>query len=102
MMRLKCFAHPGQPATGFTIGQSLSGRGGRGVVHLQRTLIGIELVELAASPPPMGPGFANELIQEADRLEIWASTYREAGEDWTDFRLFRGDREVARCRISSF
>jgi len=53
----------------------------------------------ALAEPPLGPGFSDSLVAQADRLEVWASEVKEPGEDWCEFRLFRGGTLLAQQRV---
>ncbi|MFX0200222.1 MAG: hypothetical protein ACFFCW_29230 [Candidatus Hodarchaeota archaeon] len=42
----------------------------------------------AIQKPPKGPGFSEEEVRNIDRLEVWASSFTDPGEDYTDWKLF--------------
>ena len=42
----------------------------------------------AIQKPPIGPGFSEEEVHNIDRLEVWASSFSDPGEDYTDWKLF--------------
>lgn len=55
--------------------------------------------EKALEPPPFGPGFKQEEIPgDAVNLEVWASSYDDAGDDFCEFRLVdaKGNTLVSR------
>lgn len=56
----------------------------------------------ATAPPPMGPGFGPDVAVGADRLEVWGSLFSDPGDDWCEFRLFRGSEEIARRRVRGY
>jgi hypothetical protein len=41
-------------------------------------------------------------VQEADRLEVWGSSFTDSGPDWCEYRLMRGDVAVAEGRTSGY
>ena len=38
----------------------------------------------AIQKPPKGPGFSEAEVHNIDRLEVWASSFTDPGEDYTD------------------
>jgi hypothetical protein len=60
------------------------------------------MVTSAKSPPPFGPGFTDQEIQAADTMEIWHSAFTDAGEDCTEFRLFKNNQHTATKRLGGY
>lgn len=57
----------------------------------------------AKSSPPFGPGFTDEQIKQAERMEIWASRVNDPCADFTEFRLLdNGGGVVAKKRIGGY
>jgi hypothetical protein len=44
--------------------------------------------------PPDCPDFTEEQIREADKLEIWASSFYDAGNDFFEFRLIKDEKVI--------
>ncbi|MFX0200791.1 MAG: hypothetical protein ACFFCW_32120 [Candidatus Hodarchaeota archaeon] len=42
----------------------------------------------ATQKPPQGPGFSEKEIHNIERLEVWASSFTDPGEDYTNWKLF--------------
>ena len=60
------------------------------------------LLKEAAAAPPFGPAFDPAMVQQADRLEVWGTTEMADGEDYTEFRLLKGDRVIGVARIPGY
>lgn len=51
----------------------------------------------------MMPSFASkEDIAKADRLEIWASSFEDSGDDFTLFKLMQGDKVISQKRVNGY
>jgi len=58
---------------------------------------------MAASPPPFGPGFRDEVVARVETVEVWASGFDDPGEDFCEFRaLDAAGNEIARTRIGGY
>lgn len=55
--------------------------------HLIREVEGTGMEKEAKASPPFGPGFTDEQVKKADKLEVWGSCIDEAGGDYTWFAL---------------
>ncbi|MFX0201698.1 MAG: hypothetical protein ACFFCW_36755, partial [Candidatus Hodarchaeota archaeon] len=51
-------------------------------------LISVDFCRFSTQKPPQGPGFSEEEIHNIDHLEVWASSFTDPGEDYTDWKLF--------------
>lgn len=51
---------------------------------------------------PFGPGFPQELADQAEAMEWWGSSIMDGGADWNEFRLFVGDEVIARRRMAGY
>ena len=47
------------------------------------------------------PCFKQEQLKEADRLEVWATSFNDANE-YCDFRLMKDDKVVAESTIGGY
>ena len=56
--------------------------------YLHTKYEGEEACSQAIQKPPSGPGFSEEEVHEVDRLEVWASSFSDPGEDFTDWKSF--------------
>ena len=66
-------------------------------------IIGADAVaQQAVVPKPVGPGFAAGQVKGATRMEIWGTSFHDPGPDYTEFRLFKGDRFLASSRIDGY
>ena len=50
----------------------------------------------------MGPGLPEEHALDIDALEVWGSSFEDDGDDWTEFKAFRGDIQVGTWRVSGY
>jgi hypothetical protein len=41
-------------------------------------------------------------FREADRLEVWASSFKDEGEDFCEFRLIKDDKTVLTQRANGY
>ena len=59
---------------------------------------------LAELHDPMAPSppFPAEILERANRLEIWHSSYLDPGEDYTDWILFSKFIEIDRRRVPGY
>jgi len=54
-------------------------------------------------PRPFGPGFPEAKVEGAARMEVWGSSFSDAGDDYCEFRLFDdGGRRIASARVDGF
>ncbi len=72
-------------------------------MHLHQRCAGKEARQLAASPPPLGPGFRDDVVARVETVEVWASGFGDPGDDFCEFRaLDAGGREIARIRVGGY
>ena len=72
-------------------------------MHLHQRCEGKEARGMAASPPPFGPGFRDEVVARVETVEVWASGFDDPGEDFCEFRaLDAAGNEIARTRIGGY
>jgi hypothetical protein len=70
-------------------------------MYLMHKHDGDDAVRVAQQTRPFGPGFPEELVKRAHRLEVWGSQFTDPGPDKTVFKLYDidgaviGEREVA-------
>ena len=58
---------------------------------------------MAEEKPPLGPGFSAETVQHLDKLEVWGSSLKDPGEDWTEFRAINdAGRMIASKREAGY
>ncbi len=41
-------------------------------------------------------------FDEADKMEVWSSSFNDAGEDFNEFRLFRNGERTTTRRVSGY
>jgi len=70
--------------------------------YLINEVTGDDVVKEATTKPPFGPGFNEKLAQQADRMEIWGSTFKDPGPDWCRFKLFNGEEELATVTVNGY
>lgn len=52
---------------------------------------------------PFGPGFPEAKVERAARMEVWGSSFSDAGADYCEFRLFDdAGRQIASARVEGF
>lgn len=71
-------------------------------MYLLKSVEGSEMVGEATSPAPFGPGFAKEEIAQADRMEVWCSSFGDPGSDFNEFRLLKDNSVLASRRIEGY
>lgn len=91
------------PWTATTESQGKGGGKHVSVEGLQRLqcVYGVALAPRATAPAPWGPGFPDEEVGAADRLEVWGTTL-DAPADFTEFRLYVGDRLTGIRRVAGY
>lgn len=63
------------------------------MAYLVKTAEGQKEIALALKDP-FAPQFPAHCIEQADRLEIWSSSFSDPGEDWDDYRLFADGEKI--------
>lgn len=58
--------------------------------------------ETASSHPPFGPAFTDEQINQADKLEVWGSSFNDPGDDFCEFRLMKNNKIIFSKRVDGF
>lgn len=52
---------------------------------------------------PFGPGFPESVVSVTERLEVWASSFTDAGGDYCEFRAFDAEgKPVGTRQISGY
>jgi hypothetical protein len=70
-------------------------------MYLGQTVVGNELEREATAKAPFGPGFSKETVQKADSMQIWHTSFKDADE-YTEFRLLKGEEVVATARFNGY
>jgi len=60
------------------------------------------IIQEGTANPPFGPTFSQEQVDQADRLEVWGSSFTDAGEDFCEYRLFEKGQQIATKRVAGF
>jgi len=63
---------------------------------------GDKLVPAATEPAPFGPGFTPGEVSEATRMEVWGSSFKDDGDDYCEFRLFKDNELIATRRVEGY
>ncbi len=71
------------------------------MIQLRRIAQPADILAAGAAPPPFGPSFPPDVLRQADALEVWGTTFRDA-EDYTEFRLFQEESLLATYCISGY
>ena len=72
-------------------------------MHLIHRGTGDAARELAASPPPFGPGFGPDVMSKTETVEVWGSSFDDPGQDFTEFRAMdAAGHEIGRIRIGGY
>ena len=50
----------------------------------------------------MIPKFNDNHISEADRMEVWASSFKDDSSDFCEFRLIKNNEIIANERVSGY
>lgn len=51
------------------------------------------------SPAPFGPGFSEAKAEQAERMEVWGSSFSDPGPDYCEFRLFDSEGRQIGSRV---
>ncbi len=57
-------------------------------MNLQAKFTGGRAKTQAAAPPPFGPAFSPEVVAKTETLEIHATSFKDPGTDYCEFRAF--------------
>jgi len=71
-------------------------------MHKLNEVQGNDLVSAATQQPPFGPGFSSEQAEEADKLEVWGSSFNDPGPDYCAFKLLKAGEVVAERTVGGF
>jgi hypothetical protein len=71
-------------------------------MYLGETIAGAGLQDKATLRPPFGPGFSATEAADADKMEVWHTQFKDPGPDYSEFRLFKGGRQVGSKRIDGY
>ncbi len=66
--------------------------------YLYNSYQGDNMTAEATSKPPFGPGFTDEQAMQAERMEVWATTFSDSDE-YVEFRLLKDDQVIHSRRI---
>jgi len=48
------------------------------------------------------PAFDKQAVAEADKLEVWGSSFADGGEDFTEFRLIKAGTVICKKCMSGY
>lgn len=71
-------------------------------MYMVAKISGPEAQQVAKDEEPFGPRFPADVVDNLTRLEIWATDFKDAGPDFTEFRAFEKDTLIRRRRIEGF
>ena len=75
----------------------------RNAMHLQDKHTGETARQTAASSPPFGPGFDPDVVAKTETLEVWASSFKDDGSDFCEFRaLDQSGALIGRRRLAGY
>ena len=60
-----------------------------------------EIIDEATRSVPFGPGFSRELAVQADKMEVWCSSFDDKDE-FCEFKLYKKDQVIAKRRIDGY
>jgi len=65
-----------------------------------------EIVEKGIQLNPFGPGFSQEQVEQAERMEVWGSSDAcpgmGEGDDYCEFLLFKKNEKFATKRVAGY
>jgi len=61
-----------------------------------------DMVKEGTQKPPFGPQFDAKDFEGADRMEVWASSFSDAGDDYCEFRIMNGTEILKRKKVNGF
>jgi hypothetical protein len=56
----------------------------------------------AVADQPLGAGFDLDDVEKADKLEVWGSSFTDAGEDYCVYKLFKDNKEIKSKRVAGY
>lgn len=71
-------------------------------MHLISTQIGKTMVDTATADAPFGAGFTYEQVAKAEKLEVWGTEIKDAGDDYCEFRLFSKGVIIDRKKVMGY
>jgi hypothetical protein len=72
-------------------------------MRLIGTTTGLDLITQATTRPPFGPGFTSDEVDNAERLEIYGSSFKQSGGDYCLFVLKdKNGAVIAQRRIDGY
>ena len=71
-------------------------------MHLvEQILTGVK--HKAVEGPPFGPGFSEEIAEQASKMEVWGTGIKDPGPDYCEFRLIDdGGQQIAAKRVGGY
>lgn len=70
-------------------------------MYKQSTLDGDDMFQAALAPRPLGPAFTVELVEQADSMEVWCSSFTDTLE-CTEFILKKGRKVIANVIVPGY
>ncbi len=71
-------------------------------MYMVAMIMGAEAQKVAKDAEPFGPRFPADVVDNLTHLEIWATDFKDAGPDFTEFRAFEKDTLLKKRRIQGF
>ena len=64
---------------------------------------GQEAKRVASRPGPFWPGFAENIVEKAARVETWCSSFNDPGGDYCEWRAFDSEgRPIGTHRVAGY
>jgi len=62
----------------------------------------VSINEFIHNPPPFSPEFTEEEVKDADKIEVWATSFNDEGPDYCEFRLMKKDQVISSKRVDGY
>lgn len=71
--------------------------------YLSQTETGERARKLAMVGRPFGPGVPAKDAEAIEKVEVWCSSFKDGGDDYTDFKLFdKAGQELGVCTVGGY
>jgi hypothetical protein len=61
-----------------------------------------EMIRVGTKKPPFGPAFNAEDFEDADRLQVYGSSFADVGIDYCEFLIMKGTEILKRKKVEGY
>jgi hypothetical protein len=62
----------------------------------------VSIGEIVQCPPFGFPKFTLDEVKEAERLEVWGSSFNDPGDDFCEFRVIKNNETILTKRVDGY